>query len=555
MASDIDRQNQGSIDVIKAEHQAALSGQRELQAQIKEAHLAIHSYTATEEMLIAMKREKEETIKENVSLEKELKCLKERHNHLQVIKELYQLAKTEKQTVCQQNEALLQEVMDLCKKLENESIVQNEMDAMNASINEGNRQTDILQMHIFELAQRLLRLEDLQTSYNIAMAEKELISQQNQFLLQKNREFSRDLENEQTIKVKYETLNASNNAQRRDNDTMKKTLAEAQEKLAREADWQQKYIMAGHRRDCLEREHKKLSEDVQLFQGKLTSQGDLKKSYTTMEAKQGPEGTLRAVVIQERRLHVGVHNGWCFWDKPQVVVLEPLARSRSDSSSKQSSLVKDSSTTSPPPQMLGLRSSLELKLTNHQALAIVFQLEFVFSAPIGRETMLSVTSTSRAAFLQCVRWGIWFPFQEPADWKGEEIQIVLRGGAKPNPHGVMVYSTEMSAKTQSPVTLSPPGSAQEGKDTITFRLSSSLERKTSSPKASLRTKQEEVSRQRNIPPASPPDSPQGPGTTFRGEQLSLFASVDDDLSHGAALMFQGHALVLSTQVVPKPLGR
>lgn len=75
-------------------------------------------------------------------------------------------------------------------------------------------------------------------------------------------------------------------------------------------------------------------------------------------------------------------------------------------------------------------------------------------------TQLSATSTSRAAFLQCVRWGIWFPFQEPADWKGEEIQIVLRGGAKPNPHGVMVYSTEMSAKTQSPVTLSPPGSAQ-----------------------------------------------------------------------------------------------
>ncbi|KAK5863241.1 hypothetical protein PBY51_000287 [Eleginops maclovinus] len=139
--------------------------------------------------------------------------------------------------------------------------------------------------------------------------------------------------------------------------------------------------------------------------------------------------------------------------------------------------------------------------------------------------MLSATSTSRAAFLQCVRWGIWFPFQGPVDWKGEEIQIVLQGGAKPNPHGVMVYSTEMSAKTQSPVTLSPRGSAQEQKDNMTFRLSSSLERKASSPKASLRTKQEEVSRQRrspssplqgqrNILPASPPDSPQGPGLSL-----------------------------------------
>uniref|UniRef100_A0A3Q1FIN0 Uncharacterized protein n=2 Tax=Acanthochromis polyacanthus TaxID=80966 RepID=A0A3Q1FIN0_9TELE len=221
----------------------------------------------------------------------------------------------------------------------------------------------------------------------------------------------------------------------------------------------------------------------------------------------GPDDTPRTVAIQERRLHVGVHNGWCFLDKPQVVVLEPVAsavRGRTGSTSKQNTLVKDSLTSSSLPQMLGLRSSLELRLTNHQALAVGFQLEYVFSAPIGRETMLSATSTSRAAFLQCLRWGIWCPFQEPVDWKREEIQLVLQGGAKPNPHGVMVYSTEEVSET---------------KDTITFWLSSSLERKASSPKASLRTKQEDVSHQRRspsspsqgqkiIPPTSPPDSPQ-----------------------------------------------
>ncbi|XP_068454179.1 nephrocystin-4 isoform X2 [Clinocottus analis] len=239
----------------------------------------------------------------------------------------------------------------------------------------------------------------------------------------------------------------------------------------------------------------------------------------------GPESTPRTVIIQERRLHVGVHNGWCFLDKPHMVVLEPLAsgsRGRSDSASKQSTLGKDSSALSTLPQTLGLRKSLELRLTNHHALAIVFQLEYVFSAPIGRETMLSATSVPRAAFLQCLRWGIWCPFQEPADWKGEEIQLVLRGGAEPNPHGVMVYSTEMSAKTQSPAPLSAPGSAQ---DTMKFRLSSSLERTASSPKASLRTKQEDVLRhrrsplspsrgQKSIPPASPPESPQGPGLSL-----------------------------------------
>ena len=75
-------------------------------------------------------------------------------------------------------------------------------------------------------------------------------------------------------------------------------------------------------------------------------------------------------------------------------------------------------------------------------------------------TQLSTTSTPRAAFLQCLRWGIWCPFQDSADWKGEEIQLVLQGGAKPNPHGVMVYSTEQFAKTPSPVPLSAPGTAQ-----------------------------------------------------------------------------------------------
>uniref|UniRef100_A0A667WGD4 Nephrocystin 4 n=1 Tax=Myripristis murdjan TaxID=586833 RepID=A0A667WGD4_9TELE len=162
----------------------------------------------------------------------------------------------------------------------------------------------------------------------------------------------------------------------------------------------------------------------------------------------GSEGTARTVVIQERRLHVGIHNGWCFLEKPQVVVLEPEAsgfRARSGSTSNKSSLAVASL-----PQVLGLRSSLELRLTNDKALAIIFQLEYVFSAPIGRETTLSVTSTSRAAFMQCLRWGIWCPFQGSADWRGEEIQLALHGGAMPNPHGVMVYSTEMSTKAQSP---------------------------------------------------------------------------------------------------------
>lgn len=65
---------------------------------------------------------------------------------------------------------------------------------------------------------------------------------------------------------------------------------------------------------------------------------------THPQKQPGSEAALRTVVIQERRLLVGVHNGWCFLDKPQVVVLEAAAagsRGRADSTSKQSAPVKD----------------------------------------------------------------------------------------------------------------------------------------------------------------------------------------------------------------------
>ncbi|XP_013875853.1 nephrocystin-4 isoform X2 [Austrofundulus limnaeus] len=242
----------------------------------------------------------------------------------------------------------------------------------------------------------------------------------------------------------------------------------------------------------------------------------------------GAEGTERTVVIQERRLHIGVHNGWCFLDKPQVVVLEPVTtgvRGRTDSSSKKSTLVKDSSGASSPGQMLGLRSSLELKLANNQGLAIAFQLEYAFSAPIGRGTTLFDASTHRAAFLQCLRWGIWCPFQKPAVWKDKEIQLVLLGGAKPNPYGAMVYSTETSrSQSLKPTPVSSTVQDSEAEDMIRFWLLSSLERKTSSPRVSQR-KEEDVSHQRKSPSSpsesqkpilqtSPPDSPQGPGLSL-----------------------------------------
>ncbi|XP_037135657.1 nephrocystin-4 isoform X1 [Syngnathus acus] len=230
------------------------------------------------------------------------------------------------------------------------------------------------------------------------------------------------------------------------------------------------------------------------------------------------ESSLKTVVIQERRLHVGVHNGWCFIDTPQIMVLEPLCsgvKGRVDSVSKHNSQTKDSSAGSLAPQTLGLRSNLEIRLINHQAIAVVFQLEYVFSAPIVRETMLSATSTSRAAFLQCLRWAMLCPFHEQPNWKGEETELVLQGGSKPNPLGLMVYN---SATTESAAPLSTSGTVQ---DMIKFRLSPSSEKTTSSPKTSVRTKLDDGSRQgrssssptqsqNDIHEVFSPESPWGP---------------------------------------------
>ncbi|XP_072306313.1 nephrocystin-4-like [Eucyclogobius newberryi] len=94
--------------------------------------------------------------------------------------------------------------------------------------------------------------------------------------------------------------------------------------------------------------------------------------------KLGADDLLRTVVIQERRLHVGVHNGWGFLEHPQVVVLELLPSTGSEDKE------------GPSWQKLVLRSNLHLSLLHHTAVAIVFQLEYVFSVYIGKEAMVRV---------------------------------------------------------------------------------------------------------------------------------------------------------------------
>ncbi|XP_072537672.1 nephrocystin-4 isoform X2 [Salminus brasiliensis] len=146
---------------------------------------------------------------------------------------------------------------------------------------------------------------------------------------------------------------------------------------------------------------------------------------------------VRPVVVQERRLHVGIHNGWGWVERPQVLVLEQRAPG-----AKGSSDLRQTSTDTLSPStgsVLMLRGSVELKMMRHPAFSVVFQLEYVFSIPLVGDGKITSAAVQRAVFMQCLRWCVWSPFSDP-EGPSESVCLQLQGGALPNPSEVMVYT-------------------------------------------------------------------------------------------------------------------
>ncbi|XP_078095293.1 nephrocystin-4 [Mustelus asterias] len=199
------------------------------------------------------------------------------------------------------------------------------------------------------------------------------------------------------------------------------------------------------------------------------------------------------VVIQERRLHVCVHNGWCYVQKPQVVVLIPGTVKR-----KSVSLSK-----SLPKKSLVLRSHIQLKdLVKHPMYCIVFHLEYVFSSSAGVDGKLSSSTSSldKMTYMQTLRWAVWNPFLESDT---SDVTVALHGGPLPNPSNLLVYktpSTEMSSEEVKQV--------ESG--TVTFRFSCRLEKQEGST-----YERSIVSRKSN---------------RFQGSQHSMFRRTISDVS-------------------------
>ncbi|XP_053308390.1 nephrocystin-4 [Spea bombifrons] len=161
-----------------------------------------------------------------------------------------------------------------------------------------------------------------------------------------------------------------------------------------------------------------------------------------------PRADGATVSIQERRLHIGVHNGWGFVQKPQVVVLVPESevvgnRSTMSLKKKASSQQKSSSAV----QALVLRSRIRLpEMVNHPGFAVVFQLEYVFSVPSGVSGKVpSVTCPLNTSYMHMIRWASFNPRLEPGS---SEVTLSLQGGPQANPSNALVYKippTSMSS--------------------------------------------------------------------------------------------------------------
>ncbi|XP_072569481.1 nephrocystin-4 isoform X1 [Paramormyrops kingsleyae] len=266
----------------------------------------------------------------------------------------------------------------------------------------------------------------------------------------------------------------------------------------------------------------------------------------------GPDG--KDITIQERRLHVGVHSGWGFLSRPQVVVLEPEPLA-SKGLQQTGSLPRGSlGSSSARCQVLGLRSRLQLKeMVNHPAFGVVFQLEYVFSAPLGGDGKLSFTTSSKMAFMQCLRWSAWSPFQAASCADApSEVRLALRGGPGPNPGGVMVY-TAPHLDWNSREGEDPEGGAMK------FRFTVRSEAQATSTPISTRKRPEEASWHKRSPsplrggvghqalPSPPPKSPLGPGLSI--SQLAATPRYPT-ISHTVASPWQQQ---LPSQLHPSPM--
>ncbi|RMB91669.1 hypothetical protein DUI87_31899 [Hirundo rustica rustica] len=181
---------------------------------------------------------------------------------------------------------------------------------------------------------------------------------------------------------------------------------------------------------------------------------DLLNSDRLLQANTAPDG--EEVVVRERRLHVGVHNGLRFVRTPQVAVLVPDTElSPGGCQGVPSSRARDAG------QVLVLRSRIQLsEVVPHPAFRVCFQLEYVFCST-GRAGVKALSGSARreAADMRSVRWAVWSPVLGTGD---TDVVLPLRGGARRGPCQALVYRSPPNSRqlSVSQLVASPQGTGQ-----------------------------------------------------------------------------------------------
>ncbi|KAI8794088.1 nephrocystin-4 isoform X1 [Biomphalaria glabrata] len=158
------------------------------------------------------------------------------------------------------------------------------------------------------------------------------------------------------------------------------------------------------------------------------------------------------ITIMERRLHVGVHNGWCYIDKPSVFHLEkstglgndnrkpsqsPTARRSSHFQVRRNS-AGSSSLGSTGNSFLVLKNKIEIhELIEDPSCAVVFTIEYVIGEPLSAQDRKQTHSLTRAFTRSVnVRWAAWTPLQQS---NSQDVTLALVGGPVRSPDDAFVY--------------------------------------------------------------------------------------------------------------------
>ncbi|XP_071840726.1 nephrocystin-4-like isoform X2 [Apostichopus japonicus] len=159
-------------------------------------------------------------------------------------------------------------------------------------------------------------------------------------------------------------------------------------------------------------------------------------------AKENIQADRAAVKVAERRLHVNLHNGWEYVDKPQIVMLDADVFTRGGNRGSLSRGKHKSGMSGSRESLLSslqVKSKIQLKsLVDDPLYAVLFLLEYIVTIPVSdQEKKLAGSMRRSQTQSYFIRWAAWTPdLSQPT----RDVSMPLEGGLAHNPDQVLIYA-------------------------------------------------------------------------------------------------------------------